>query len=105
MLHYEMPLVIGWDVSGIIKEVGANVTELKVGDEVFSRPEIARQGTYAEYVFMQPTGERLKKIAEAVEKGELKPVIDRVFDLEDTKLAHDYGEEGHAKGKIVIKVK
>ncbi len=59
----------------------------------------------AEYVFMQPTGERLKNIAEAVEKGELKPVIDRVFDLEDTKLAHDYGEEGHAKGKIVIRVK
>ncbi len=31
MLHFEMPLVIGWDVSGVIKEVGANVTELDVG--------------------------------------------------------------------------
>ncbi|WP_371816044.1 alcohol dehydrogenase catalytic domain-containing protein [Exiguobacterium sp. s80] len=50
MLSYDMPLVIGWDVSGVIKEVGANVTDLKVGDEVFSRPDIARQGTYAEYV-------------------------------------------------------
>lgn len=69
MLHYEMPLVIGWDVSGIIKEVGANVTELKVGDEVFSRPEIARQGTYAEYVFMQPTGERLKKLRKLLKKA------------------------------------
>lgn len=256
MLTYEMPLVIGWDVSGVIKEVGANVTDLQVGDEVFSRPDIARQGTYAEYVavdahlvvkkpamlsfeeaaslplvahtawqvmfevmnakpgdrifigagsggvgtvaiqlakahglyvitststpnvdwvkalgadevidykqqdpattvreldfvfdtmggdgqgklydmlkengmlvsistppdeaeaeranvrceyvFMQPTGERLQRIADAVEQGELKPVIDRVFPLEQTKQAHDYGEEGHAKGKIVIKVK
>lgn len=31
MLHFEMPLVIGWDVSDIIKEIGANVTELEVG--------------------------------------------------------------------------
>ena len=50
MLSYEMPLVIGWDVAGVIQEVGENVSDLQVGDAVFSRPEIARQGTYAEYV-------------------------------------------------------
>ncbi|WP_294748506.1 NADP-dependent oxidoreductase [uncultured Exiguobacterium sp.] len=256
MLSYEMPLVIGWDVAGVIQEVGANVSDLQIGDAVFSRPEIARQGTYAEYVavdahlvvkkpeslsfaeaaslplvshtawqvmfevmdakpgdrifigagsggvgtvaiqlakanglyvitststknvdwvkalgadevidykqenpadrvrdvdfvfdtmggdkqgelyqmlktngmlvsistppdeeqakqhnarsayvFMQPTGERLQHIAKAVERGELQPVVDRIFDLDQIKEAHDYGEEGHAKGKIVIRVK
>ncbi len=50
MLSDEMPLVIGWDVAGVIQEVGENVSDLQVGDAVFSRPEIARQGTYAEYV-------------------------------------------------------
>ncbi|TWI54981.1 NADPH:quinone reductase-like Zn-dependent oxidoreductase [Pseudomonas duriflava] len=50
MLPYQMPLTLGWDVSGIVEEVGANVTRFQVGDAVFSRPDIKRNGTYAEYV-------------------------------------------------------
>jgi NADPH:quinone reductase-like Zn-dependent oxidoreductase len=40
--------VIGWDASGIVKEVGADVT-LKVGDEVWYAGDITRQGAYAQY--------------------------------------------------------
>jgi NADPH:quinone reductase-like Zn-dependent oxidoreductase len=43
------------------------------------------------YVFMQPTGQRLQHIAKAVERGELQPVVDRIFDLDHIKEAHDYG--------------
>jgi zinc-binding alcohol dehydrogenase family protein len=41
--------VIGWDASGIIKEVGADVTLFNVGDEVWYAGDITRQGTYAQY--------------------------------------------------------
>ena len=62
-------------------------------------------GVRVAYVFMQPTGARLEKIAESVRLGELKPVIDQVFALEHIRDAHDYAERGHAKGKVVIRVK
>jgi NADPH:quinone reductase-like Zn-dependent oxidoreductase len=69
-------------------------------------PEQAQAaGVRSAYVFMQPNSERLQKIAQAVETGQLKPIIDRVFPLENIKQAHDYAEEGHVKGKVIIKVK
>lgn len=49
-IQYKFPLVLGWDVAGIVHETGKNVTRFKKGDQVFSRPDIQRNGTYAEYV-------------------------------------------------------
>lgn len=49
-IEYRFPLVLGWDVSGVVAQVGSSVTKFKVGDPVFSRPAIDRNGTYAEYV-------------------------------------------------------
>lgn len=45
------PAILGWDLSGIIEEVGREVTDFKIGDEVFGMvnfPEIGN--AYAEYV-------------------------------------------------------
>lgn len=50
MIPYAMPLTLGWDVSGVVERVGTAVTAFKPGDAVYSRPDIARNGTYAEYV-------------------------------------------------------
>jgi NADPH:quinone reductase-like Zn-dependent oxidoreductase len=50
MISYPLPLTLGWDVSGVVAAVGADVSRFKVGDAVFSRPDIKRNGTYAEYV-------------------------------------------------------
>lgn len=50
MFSHNFPLVIGWDAAGTVKEIGKNVTKFTVGDEVFSSPDMARDGTYAEYV-------------------------------------------------------
>lgn len=50
MLNHTLPLTLGWDVSGEVTAIGANVKTLKVGDAVFSRPDIAKNGSYAEYI-------------------------------------------------------
>jgi NADPH:quinone reductase-like Zn-dependent oxidoreductase len=44
------PRILGWDFSGVIERTGSQVKEWKVGDEVYGRPDPARNGTYAEYV-------------------------------------------------------
>jgi NADPH:quinone reductase len=46
----ELPLILGYDASGIVERVGARVREFKAGDEVFYTPEIFgnRYGSYAE---------------------------------------------------------
>lgn len=45
------PFVLGWDVSGVIEAIGAGVTTLAVGDEVYGMPWFPRAaGGYAEYV-------------------------------------------------------
>ena len=49
-LSYEFPLILGWDVAGIVEAVGKNVSKFSVGDRVYSRPDIARNGTYAEFI-------------------------------------------------------
>ena len=49
-LPYEMPLILGWDVAGVIVEVGSEVTRFHTGDEVFARPATERNGSYAEYI-------------------------------------------------------
>lgn len=47
----EPPFVLGWDVSGVVEQVGFGVTALAPGDEVYGMPWFPRQaGAYAEYV-------------------------------------------------------
>ncbi|MCL7762821.1 zinc-binding alcohol dehydrogenase family protein [Polaribacter sp. Z014] len=41
--------IIGWDATGIVKEVGEDVTLFKVGDEVWYAGDFTRQGSYAQF--------------------------------------------------------
>lgn len=47
---HKLPLTLGWDLSGTIQKTGIAVTDFKIGDEVYSRPALDRDGSYAEYI-------------------------------------------------------
>jgi NADPH:quinone reductase-like Zn-dependent oxidoreductase len=57
------PIIIGWDVSGVIESVGDQVTQFKPGDEVFGMINFPGHGkAYAEYV-SAPANQLAKKPA------------------------------------------
>jgi NADPH:quinone reductase-like Zn-dependent oxidoreductase len=60
MLKYQLPLIPGWDAAGVIEEIGGGVVHLKPGDEVYTRPDISRDGTYAEYIAVREPEVALK---------------------------------------------
>ncbi|NUH89293.1 NADP-dependent oxidoreductase [Bacillus thuringiensis] len=57
------------------------------------------------FLFMKPSGDQLRTIANYIEAGKIKPVIDRVFPFKDAQKAMEYSESGRAKGKIIVKIK
>jgi NADPH:quinone reductase-like Zn-dependent oxidoreductase len=59
-LPHTLPLILGWDVSGVVEAAGPGVTRLNVSDEVYSRPDISRDGAYAEYIVVRESEVALK---------------------------------------------
>jgi NADPH:quinone reductase-like Zn-dependent oxidoreductase len=64
-------------------------------------PFIKKQG--AAFV-STPSQENLIALTELIESGKVTPVIDRTYSLEQTADAFAYLDEGHARGKVVIRV-
>ena len=49
MMPLTFPFVMGYDVSGVVTEVGKDVTTFKVGDAVYARPNQDDKGAVAEF--------------------------------------------------------
>lgn len=50
MLPISLPVTLAYDVSGVVSEVGDEVSSLSVGDRVYARVPQEQMGTLAEYV-------------------------------------------------------
>ncbi|KAF4407915.1 MULTISPECIES: NADP-dependent oxidoreductase [Streptomyces] len=52
VLQVNFPLILGWDLAGVVERTGPAVTEFAPGDEVvgYNRQDVAQFGTYAEQV-------------------------------------------------------
>jgi NADPH:quinone reductase-like Zn-dependent oxidoreductase len=68
------------------------------------RRQSRSRGVSYRSLFMHPSGDDLDVLARLVDGGQLKPVTDRVFPFEQIPDAFAYLEEGHAKGKVIVRL-
>ena len=66
------------------------------------RSRARRAGIGYRYLFMHPSGSDLALLAELIEQGKLKAVVDRTYPFARIAEALDYVESGRAKGKVVV---
>lgn len=69
------------------------------------RRRAKRRGVAYDFLFMKASGNQLEQIASLIERGVIRPVLDKVFPFESTNDAIAHVETGRAKGKVVIKLK
>jgi len=60
ILPYRPPFILGHDMAGTVRRVGAKVRRFKPGDEVYARPRDGRIGTFAEYISVNEADLALK---------------------------------------------
>lgn len=58
-----------------------------------------------EFLFMKANGTQLSEITSLIDRGVIRPVVEKVFPFESTQQALDFVEKGRAKGKVVVKVR
>ena len=66
------------------------------------RSRARRAGVSYRYLFMHPSGNDLALLAELIEHGKLKAIVDRTYPFAKIAEALDYVESGRAKGKVVV---
>jgi NADPH:quinone reductase-like Zn-dependent oxidoreductase len=69
------------------------------------RSKAKAAGVSYSFLFMRASGEQLRRIADLIDAGAIRPVVDRVFPFDQTREALAYVETGRSKGKVVIKVR
>jgi NADPH:quinone reductase-like Zn-dependent oxidoreductase len=62
-----------------------------------------RGGRYT-FLFMWADGEQLSAITDLIDRGAIRPVVDRTFTFDEIPDALAYVDTGRAKGKVVIVV-
>jgi NADPH:quinone reductase-like Zn-dependent oxidoreductase len=89
--------------NGIFVHVGGS--ESQMFQTMIQGPIISKTGNKKFNSFLQrPNQKDLQYIKELIEANKVKPVIDRLYHLNDIREAYEYFAEGHSQGKVVISI-
>jgi NADPH:quinone reductase-like Zn-dependent oxidoreductase len=75
LLKYRFPLVLGNDLSGVVADVGSQVTRFKKGDAVFARLDKDRIGTFAECAVVREGAAAFKPSNVTFEEAASLPLV------------------------------
>lgn len=83
---------------------GGRMVTLAVKGAPYAMTSLARPGPRVRLAQVRARRKDLNELAGHVERGELRPVVDRVYPLEEIAEAHRSLETGHGRGKRVIRI-
>jgi NADPH:quinone reductase-like Zn-dependent oxidoreductase len=69
-----------------------------------SKQTASTYGVRGEILFVQPNSRQLTEITQLIDAGKIKLNVETVFPLTDVQKAHDLGQKGQIRGKIVLQV-
>ena len=75
ILPYKLPLILGHDLAGTIVKTGPKTKRYKVGDEVYSRVDDFRIGTFAETIAVKETSLAAKPRTLGMEEAASVPLV------------------------------
>lgn len=73
ILPVKFPFILGNDFAGVVAQVGSNVTQFKVGDEVYAKTDL--NGAFAEYTIVQQSSLALKPQNISMEHAASLPLV------------------------------
>jgi NADPH:quinone reductase-like Zn-dependent oxidoreductase len=91
---FAQQLGASWPIKFIMKLLSSNI-----------KRKAKRLGVDYSFLFMTANGNQLEQISTLMQKGIIKPVIDKVYPFEQTNEAIAYVETGRAKGKVVVQMR
>jgi NADPH:quinone reductase-like Zn-dependent oxidoreductase len=74
------------------------------GGRIVTVAESPPEGVEATYFVVEPNREQLVEISSLVDRGELRPTVDRVYDLDDARAAFVRSMEQGKRGKVVLDI-
>ena len=77
---------------------------LRPGGRIVTIAESPPDGVEATYFVVEPDRDQLAEVSTLVDRGELRPAIDRVYELDDARAAFERSMIGGKRGKVVIHV-
>jgi NADPH:quinone reductase-like Zn-dependent oxidoreductase len=83
---------------------GGIIVSLASPAEAYLVDSARELGLRAGFTMVEPDHAGMKAIASLTEKGQLRPEIDTVLPLKQAARAHEIGETGRTRGKIVLTV-
>lgn len=84
--------------------VATGGTLRQIFESLLLGPLLSRGGKRLANLLVRPNAADLAYVAQLIDSGQVKPVIDRMYPLEEAAAAIQYYEEGRSRGKVIIQV-
>lgn len=87
----------------VLRRDGVYVTTLPTFESILFHLTSYFHGRDCRVMLAKPSGSDLREIAQWIEDGKVKVIIDQALDMADVASAHRISEEGHVRGKLVLR--